>query len=83
MPASVKDNQLHAIYAVFTGTTVPLTDSPQVIQCNTASTGYQYSYSDSFTSINTTYWTKYGRTGVYSGGGFYDPTGGGGGAASN
>ena len=80
MPASVKDNQLHAIYAVFTGTTVPLTDSPQVIQCNTASTGYQYSYSDSFTSINTTYWTKYGRTGVYSGGGFYDPTGGGGGA---
>jgi len=56
-PPSLMDNQVHHIYAMFSGATnyegapVPLTNSPTSVECSPGSSGYQYTYSDSFTSI--------------------------------
>jgi hypothetical protein len=75
-PATVKDNQVHAITAMYGGTSIPLKNSPQNLQCNSTSTGYSYTYTDNFTSINPTYWSPpNGSVSTYpSPGGFYSGT---------
>jgi len=65
-PATLKDNQIHTIYARFGGTTINLGSDPRTIQCESSSTGYQYYYSDTFQSINTTNWTQDGTLSILS-----------------
>ncbi|MGA2136150.1 MAG: hypothetical protein ABSH50_27995, partial [Bryobacteraceae bacterium] len=69
-PASLKDNQIHSIYARHGGTTTNVASLPdtgaRTIQCDSSSTGYQYYFTDTLQSINTTNWTQNGTLSVLS-----------------
>src|ERR1700691_1934171 len=72
-PTTVKDNQVHAISAMYSGTSVPLQNSPQSLQCTSTSTGYAYSYTDSFASINPANWTSNRSVSTYPSPGGFNP----------
>ncbi len=78
-PSTLKDNQIHTIYARYSGTTVNLGSDPRTIQCDSSSTGYQYYYTDTLETINTaTDWYQNGTAAVLSGWGLSTTTAGGG-----
>jgi RHS repeat-associated protein len=71
------DNQVHVISAMYSnssswsGAPVPLANSPQSIQCQTSSSGYQYSFADNFAvGSSLSDWTVNGSASIYSTGGF-------------
>lgn len=77
-PATLKDNQVHVISAMYTGSSsysgapVPLAKSPQSLECTTSSLGYHYSFTDPFPAPSfSTHWTVNGTATINSpGGGF-------------
>jgi hypothetical protein len=72
---SLKNGQNHTIHVKIAGSTFELNNSPRTINCPTGSTGYQYYYSDSLTSINSNHWIQNGSGSAGSGG--YTSTGSG------
>jgi hypothetical protein len=66
-PSTLKDNQIHNIYARYGGTTINVGSDPRTIQCDSSSTGYQYYATDTLQSINTTNWTENGALSILSG----------------
>jgi hypothetical protein len=67
-PASLKDNQVHNIFVRYGGTTTNVASLPdtgsRAIQCDSSSTAYQYYFTDTLLSINTTNWTQNGTLAV-------------------
>jgi RHS repeat-associated protein len=59
-PASLKNNAYHYIIAKYGGTQLQLGSSDVPLYCTASSTGYQYYYSDTFSSINSTAWYENG-----------------------
>src|SRR5258706_3658400 len=53
-------SQNHTIHGMIAGTSLELLNSPKTLNCPAGSTGYQYYYSDSLTSINTNNWIQNG-----------------------
>ena len=66
-PTTLKDNQIHNLYARFGGTTINLAATPRPLQCASSSTGYTYYYSELYSSspytFNAANWTKNGSIG--------------------
>ena len=77
-PSTLKDNQVHNIYARFGGTIANLSNTPRTIQCNSSSSGYTYYYTDSFSTINTANWALNGAMTVVNGWGLTATSAGGG-----
>jgi len=67
-PASLKNNAYHYIIAKYGGTQLQLGNSDIPLYCTAGSTGYQYYYSDTFGSINSTAWYQNGSITTGSGG---------------
>src|SRR5882762_8837786 len=59
-PASLKNSQYHYIYVKYGGTSLLLNNSDQPLYCNSTSNGYQYYYSDNFSSIDPAAWSQNG-----------------------
>jgi RHS repeat-associated protein len=59
-PASLKNNANHTINVKYGGTNLLLPNTGQIINCAPSSTGYQYYYSDTFSSINPAAWYQNG-----------------------
>ena len=72
-PLTLKDNQIHSIYVRYGGTTINLGSDPRTIQCDSSSPGYQYYFTDTLQSINTTNWTQNGTLTVVPGWGCAPP----------
>lgn len=72
LPTTLKDNQVHNLYARFGGTTTNLAANPRALQCDSSSNGYQYYYDEVWSispyTWNTTKWTK---NGTITGGSLY------------
>jgi len=59
-PASLKNNSNHTINVKYGGTNLLLPNTGQLLNCAPSSTGYQYYYSDTFSSINPAAWYQNG-----------------------
>jgi hypothetical protein len=77
-PAVFKDNQIHSVYVRYGGTTINLGSDPRTIQCDSTSPGYQYYYTDTLQSINTSNWNQNGTLAISSGWGLSATSSGGG-----
>ena len=84
-PPTLKDNQIHNIYARYGGTTTDLpadigtiSNVLRPLQCNSSSAGYTYYYNDTFSSINAANWTQNGSASVLTGWGLSTTSSGGG-----
>jgi hypothetical protein len=67
IPTYLKDGNQHVIDAYFGGTRITLYYT-QSFTCSAGSTGYQYYFNDSLTSINSSYWTQNGSVSAGSSG---------------
>src|SRR6266478_4199379 len=59
-PASLKNSQYHYIYVKYGGTNLLLSNSDQPLYCSATSNGYQYYYSDNFSTIDPAAWSQNG-----------------------
>src|SRR5437867_699139 len=60
VPAYLKDNRTHVALGYISGTNIQLNNGNDSWYCSPDSTGYQYYYSDVFSTINTANWTQNG-----------------------
>ena len=60
-PSAFRDGQVHSLSARFGGTSTDITNSPHGLSCSQIGGGYQYYYSDQFSSIIGTNWWQNGN----------------------